>query len=202
MASTKTDNATRMNSISDTLTLGLVLVLVFGSLCLYLYTRIQQAEAKINLLEGLLLDIKMSSELTAYPDLQIPTPVVPSQQTLLRPFVDMNDEQQKVSVDVSDAQLSVTELTPLDSDVQAFDKAFDTVEELPNSSITPNASSVSPVSDPEQIGANYEAMTLKELQTLAKQRNLSGASSMRRAQIIQALRSSAQGSTEVTNTSS
>lgn len=202
MASTKTDNATRMNSISDTLTLGLVLVLVFGSLCLYLYTRIQQAEAKINLLEGLLLDIKMSSELTAYPDLQIPTPVVPSQQTLLRPFVDMNDEQQKVSVDVSDAQLTVTELTPLDSDVQAFDKAFDTVEELPNSSITPNASSVSPVSDPEQIGANYEAMTLKELQTLAKQRNLSGASSMRRAQIIQALRSSAQGSTEVTNTSS
>lgn len=177
-----------MNSISDTLTLGLVLVLVFGSLCLYLYTRIQQAEAKINLLEGLLLDIKMSSELTAYPDVYSPPPLPPStQSSLLRPFVDVDDEQEHGQADVSGTQLVVSELTPQDSDNLAFDQAVDTVQELGTDGSVSNAS----VSVPEskQIGANYEAMTLKELQALAKQRNITGASSMRRAQIIQALRS-------------
>ena len=36
-----------MTSLSDTLTVGLVLVLLFGSIALYLYTRLQQAEQKI-----------------------------------------------------------------------------------------------------------------------------------------------------------
>ena len=52
-----------MNNISDTLTIGLVLVLLFGSIALYLYTRIQQSEQKINLLESILLDLKMSNEI-------------------------------------------------------------------------------------------------------------------------------------------
>jgi hypothetical protein len=57
-----------MTSLSDTLTVGLVLVLLFGSIALYLYTRIQQAEQKISLLESILLDLKMSSEIKSYCD--------------------------------------------------------------------------------------------------------------------------------------
>jgi hypothetical protein len=58
-----------MTSLSDTLTVGLVLVLLFGSIALYLYTRLQQAEQKISLLESILLDLKMSAEIKSYSEL-------------------------------------------------------------------------------------------------------------------------------------
>jgi len=187
-----------MATISDTLTLGLILVLIFGSVCLYLFTRIQQSEAKINLLEGLLLDIKMSNELTSYPDV---APVYPAPNKPLaevRPFTDETDDASATADASAPAttpdnvsapapapaeqpsdNLFMSEATELDSDVQGFDQAFGTSEDLTESSL--------PVT---QVGANYEAMTLKELQSLAKQRNITGASSMRRAQIITALRTS------------
>ena len=58
-----------MTSLSDTLTVGFVLVLLFGSIALYLYTCIQQSEQKISLLESILLDLKMSAEFKSYTEL-------------------------------------------------------------------------------------------------------------------------------------
>ena len=58
-----------MTALSDILTVGLVLILLFGSIALYLYTRIQQAEQKISLLESILLDLKMSTEVKSYTEL-------------------------------------------------------------------------------------------------------------------------------------
>lgn len=49
--------------LSESLTLTLVILLVFGSACLYLYTRITQTEQKISLIESILLDLKMASDL-------------------------------------------------------------------------------------------------------------------------------------------
>ena len=60
-----------MSNFSDTLTVGLILLLVFGSVTIYLYTRIQQSEQKINLLETILLDIKVSNEIKLYSDLPV-----------------------------------------------------------------------------------------------------------------------------------
>ncbi|NBP58404.1 hypothetical protein EBU71_18100, partial [bacterium] len=58
-----------MTYLGDTLTVGLVLVLLFGSIALYLYTRIQQSEQKISLLESILLELKMASEVQSYTEL-------------------------------------------------------------------------------------------------------------------------------------
>jgi hypothetical protein len=55
--------------LSDTLTVALVLLLLVGSIVLYLYTCIQQSEQKINLLESILLDLKMSNEIKSYTEL-------------------------------------------------------------------------------------------------------------------------------------
>ena len=55
-----------ISGLSESLTLTLVLLLVFGSVCLYLYTRINQAEQKISLIESILLDLKMASDLRSY----------------------------------------------------------------------------------------------------------------------------------------
>lgn len=155
--------------MSDAITLGLVLILVFGSVCLYLYTRIQQAETKINLLESILLDLKMTNELKAYPSLPPPVPAgyvavgesVPA-------FVEEAPSQVKpyVDEDEKDSAPHVEEAAPA-LEVQAVS----------------NESGV-------KVSPNYEAMTLKELRDLAKEKKLHGTSSLKRSELIDALKQS------------
>lgn len=57
-----------MSYLSDTLTVGLILVLVFGSIALYLYTRVQQTEQKVSLLESIVLDLKLTGEIPSFSD--------------------------------------------------------------------------------------------------------------------------------------
>lgn len=52
-----------ISGLSESLTLTVILVLVFGSVSLYLYTRLTQTEQKISLIESILLDLKMASEM-------------------------------------------------------------------------------------------------------------------------------------------
>jgi hypothetical protein len=51
-----------ISSSSDTLTVGIILLLLFGAICFYLYSRIIQGEKKISLLENILLDLKVATE--------------------------------------------------------------------------------------------------------------------------------------------
>ena len=53
-----------MATISDTLTMGIVLAVILGSLFFYLYTRLLQVEKRISLTENILLDLKMATENT------------------------------------------------------------------------------------------------------------------------------------------
>ena len=69
-----------MSYLGDTLTVGLVLVLLFGSIALYLYTRIQQTEQKVSLLESIVLDLKLTGELPAFGE--FPSSSAPSSSLL------------------------------------------------------------------------------------------------------------------------
>jgi hypothetical protein len=51
-----------MNNLNDSLVVGVLLTVVFGAVCFYLYSRLTQNEKRVNLLENLLLDLKMSTE--------------------------------------------------------------------------------------------------------------------------------------------
>ena len=168
-----------MAGLNDTLTLGLILVLLFGAASLYLYTRIQQCEQKLNLVESILLDIKMSAELQGYPE-PPPLPlkrveVVPP-STKASPFVSM-DEQELYQGALDEA----LEAEPLDGDVEEITE------------VTPTASTApleQQESQPQQskVTTNFESMTLAELKGVAKQRGLSGISSMKRSQLLEALK--------------
>ena len=48
--------------INESLTIGLLLAVVFGGICFYLYTRVVYTEKRISLMENILLDIKMNQE--------------------------------------------------------------------------------------------------------------------------------------------
>lgn len=198
-----------MTSLSDTLTVGLVLVLLFGSIALYLYTRIQQAEQKISLLESILLDLKMSSEIKSYSEL-------PAAHTIQKtngftteqndmnytPFSE-DDEYESNDDDVYPGAV-VGSSSPLKGRSPA-PSVSGSVNDTNDNEVTEYKSIIADAvkvdneikDETSKVSANYEAMTLKELQTLAKTRGISGAGSMKKGAIIEALKTSDRSSGSV-----
>jgi hypothetical protein len=205
-----------MTSLSDTLTVGLVLVLLFGSIALYLYTRLQQAEQKISLLESILLDLKMSAEIKTYTELPASEEIkvhasdVSSSSSggnvaTYKPF----DEEETESTAVE-----VTEYTPLDEIVGTESKHSsrssspppshtDDADYAPGAVISGYkdvvASALTEVasSSPSSPSVSYEGMTIKELQALAKSRGISSANSMKKASLIEALKTSDKATSSI-----
>ena len=157
--------------MNDLLTVSLVLILLFGAVSLYIYTRIQQCEQKLNLVESILLDIKMSAELREYPDLPLKSESYsqvsqPSQVSLPSPLAAPFEEEETTGLDSSD--LSEPEALP---EATVINVAPEPVAKA-------------------SVSVNYESMTLAELKSLAKQRSITGSSSMKRSQILEALHTS------------
>lgn len=178
-----------MTYLSDTLTIGLVIILLFGSIVLYLYTCIQQSEQKISLLESILLDIKMSGEIKSYSELpaddhvhdsQTVTPSVAVVPVEVKEVKDESTEAYTPFEESSDdTVVDIENLEPIKEEhVDYHSVIADAVEE------TESNSSVSDKS------TQYESMTLKELQSLAKSRGITGAGSMKKNSIIEALKTS------------
>ena len=163
--------------LSDTLTIGLVLVLLFGSIALYLYTCIQQSEQKVSLLESILLDLKMSAEVKSYAELPMDTERHLDTERLVESSptpsneVDTANEESYAPFEEEDAEtLPAEEVIEIDDYKSAIAEA---VEEQPS-------------------GPNYETMSLKELQALAKSRNIVGVT--KKGPLIEALKASDRSS--------
>lgn len=189
----------RMTSLSDTLTVGLVLVLLFGSIALYLYTRIQQAEQKISLLESILLDLKMSAEIKSYSDLPAedfshrPREFSTEQTNTYQPFDedDANGDEDIYPGATVGSSSPVKSRSPTPS-VSGSVNDIDDNEVTQYKSVIADAvkDDIETKDETSKVSVNYESMTLKELQTLAKTRGISGAGSMKKNSIIEALKTS------------
>ena len=195
-----------MSSLSDTLTIGVVLVLLFGSIALYLYPRIQQAEQKVNLLESILLDVKMSAEIKSYSDLPADTeertppagpvshigPIHSAGPTEEYTMLDDLEKDQQANLEDSvylrmedtEGQTEVEELT---SDTPSAELA---AEELTSDSLASDSSDLLLHAAPLEKEVPYENMTLKDLQTLAKSRHITGVSTMKKGALVDALKAS------------
>jgi hypothetical protein len=182
---TKSLDHGRMTSLSDTLTVGFVLVLLFGSIALYLYTCIQQSEQKISLLESILLDLKMSAEFKSYTELpaehesaHVKAPVVAAKDDTEphhNAYVPFDDAASAEEEEENSTTIEVEELAPLS---QPSPKKSDSLAE----------SSVLDIV--QESVSNYETMSLKELQSLALTRGITGAKSMKKGPLQEALRTS------------
>jgi hypothetical protein len=169
--------------LSDTLTIGLVLVLLFGSIALYLYTCIQQSEQKVSLLESILLDLKMSAEVKSYAELPMDTE---------RPS---DTERHLVT------ERAVESVPAPSNEVDtAHEESYEPFEEedaetLPAEEvieIEDYKSAIAEAVEEQPSGPNYEAMSLKELQALAKSRNIVGVT--KKGPLIEALKTSDRSS--------
>ena len=145
-----------MTGLSDSITIGILLLLIFGAVSFYLYSRMSQTEKRLGLLENLLLTLKLSTEAS----LMGPDSVEPvSSPAPLNPE-DVDD----VHEDEYAAMLKATPSAPVVSDELA-------AEELLRSMHLEKKSSVD---------VNYESMSAKELKALVKERNLPGAPEKKR----------------------
>jgi hypothetical protein len=160
-----------MQGLNDSLTVGVVVTLVFGALFFYLYSRLVQNEKRVNLIESILLDLKMSADAN---------------------YTHGNED----SMDVEGVE-PISGPEPLDQadvDEDAYKQAL---EQVPTATSRTTASSQAPVLDVSgseatkggaKVQPNYASMTVKELKALAKQRGLSLSSNAGRKELTESLR--------------
>ena len=169
--------------LGDSLTVGIVLALIFGAVCFYLYSRMSQNEKRVGLLENLLLSLKMSTEASLFgPDMVEPTSSpAPLSSTDVEEVTEENYAEMLKGLGSPAAAAAAA---PAPAPVAA--SAAAAVEE--SVSDEKAAEELLRSLDTRKMDANYESMSLKELQTLAKQRGLAGSGQMRKRELIDALK--------------
>jgi len=162
-----------MNGLSDSLTVGLVLALVFGALVFYLYTRIGQIEKRVSLTENILLDLKMATENT---------------------LMAMSSGQGHVHTHEVERVEPISAPEPMPSEeVEEVNEEefYKTVLEQAQAKST-EAPVSTEVAQNTRVDANFEAMTLKELKDEAKRRGVKVGANPHKKDIIDALKRQGQ----------
>lgn len=173
---------------SDVLVIGIVFLLLVGSLFFYLYMYVQQVDQKASLLESILLDMKVSHEITSFSS-NNESPASSSAQSSSQGSSQgsaqgssNSDEQEKPYAPYSDdkaADDKVDEAVLLHSEELKPFQPADDLEELDAEELNDNNSPLEPL-------LNYDTMSLKELQSLAKAKGISG--TMKKNQLIETLK--------------
>jgi hypothetical protein len=177
-----------MSGLSDTLTVGLVLILLFGSACLYLYTRIQQSETKINLLESILLDLKMTNELKSYPPLPVPATTLSEAELSELPLPVSKPRSREASLGEGGVRPFSDDSDDLVAKIR-YDMEHSSEDDSEEEASSPqHVTETVKHEESLHVSPSYDSMTAKELHALAKQRNISGTSGLRRAQLIEMLK--------------
>ena len=179
-----------MNGLTDSLTIGIVLMLVFGSVCFYLYSRLVQSEKRVALMENILLDLKMSAEAGFMGHMQHSSEgednevnhveAVSSPSPLEQEDVDSSDEEFYKSV--------LEQATPSSSSSSSEVKELKEVKEVKEVKDLKEGKEVT-----GKLNTSYESMTVKELKAVVKQRGLTATSGAGRKELMDVLKKSEQG---------
>jgi len=186
----------RMSDFTDTLTVAFVIILLFGSIVIYLYTCIQQNSQKVSLLESILLDLKLSTEIQSYTELPAEVPADVKEE----PYTPFEEESAAVTCD-----------THVEPSLEEYSSAIDhAINEVKEDTITDviqpiELNEISDVIEAvhyDTTTVSYDAMTLKELHALGKTRGIAGSSTMKKAAIIDALKADDATQTQATGSNS
>ena len=162
--------------MNDALMIGIILTLVFGAVIFYLYNRLMMTERKISLFEGILTDIKIMMDAAPYSMTSGPSnsqmnefePTPEYLNAISGPFPLKEEEVDEV---VSEDTMEPTKSLMID--------------EIAGAQITAtNAINVT------KLSPDLDSMTLKELQALAKEKNLTIPTGTRRKGIIDLIKGS------------
>ena len=171
-----------MNGLSDALTIGLVLALVFGALFFYIYTRLGQVEKRVSLTENILLDLKIATEntimsMSAPPEGSPASASASRHEEQLRHELQQEHEQQQNEEQAPDEEFYK----------QVLQQAVVVPSDAPTATLDESQAST-------KVDVNYESMTLKELKALAKQRSVNVPASAHKKDVIDLLKRQNQSS--------
>lgn len=156
---------TRMALLNDSVTVGILLVMIFGSVSFYMYTRLVQNEKRVSLLENLLLSLKMNTEASFMGS-------------------DMFSGPETVNPVSAPSPLKEEDVDTIDEEKYA--EMLKGIPTEPASTSAPSDAEASPSEGPK-MNANYEAMTLKELQALGRQNGVA-VHGLKKKEIIDSLK--------------
>ena len=172
-----------MNGLSDALTIGLVLALVFGALFFYIYTRLGQVEKRVSLTENILLDLKIATENTIM-SMSAPPEGSPASASASAPH---HEEQLRHELQQEHEQQNEEQAPDEEFYKQVLQQAVLVPSDAPTATLDESQVST-------KVDVNYESMTLKELKALAKQRSVNVPASAHKKDVIDLLKRQNQSS--------
>lgn len=153
-------------SLSESATIGILLLLIFGAVSFYLYSRINYTEKRMGLMENMLLDIKMGLESMHKEEPEfVPEPVGaprPMESSEAEPLPEEETYYQSVLAQAGENEAAVTETEAEGTEVVHEEK---------------------PV-----VSVNYESMTKDDLIALAEKRGAKVGKRPGRKDLIAALK--------------
>ena len=192
--------------MNDAIMIGIILTLVFGAIIFYLYNRLSMTERKMGLVEGVLTDLKIMMDSAPFAvglqndhshssSMQEFEPTPEFLNAISGPFALKEDEVEDVAVTEEEYKQAMD--MPMDKTMPLTETPYKSlqIDELAGVPVTAtNTISVT------KLSPDLDTMTLKELQTLAKQKGLTVASGSRRKAIIDMLKGSDDSSEAVQGT--
>lgn len=171
-----------MNGLSDSLTVGLVLALIFGALVFYLYTRIGQIEKRVSLTENILLDLKMATENTLMA-MASPPPMHAYAHT---------HEVERVEPISGPEPVEKEEIEEVNEE-DFYKSVLEQAQTQTKTEVPVQHEGIQGI----KLDANYEAMTLRELKEEAKRRGVKVGANSHKKDIIDALKRQGQSQVSV-----
>jgi len=192
-----------MSFISESLTIGLLLTLVFGALFFYIYSRVTYVEKRIGLMENILLDIKVGQE-------QMPSHVLPQvppnvrfqevahmPQPMPQPMPHMPPPMPHIPPPMHHTpahveEVKVDEIQDSSQEVYAsvLEDAHRSTGEFMPEDITIEPAPSDSSDSLARVTVNYESLTKDELVEIAKQKGLRTGNRPGREKLIQLIRKS------------
>lgn len=195
-----------MSYLGDTLTVGLILILLFGSIALYLYTRIQQTEQKVSLLESIVLDLKLTGEIQGFSDLphdsgshlHSSSKNTSNGDSASLDVMDMvrvstpskKEETSYKSFDEEESSDSSVMLQPFESDDLESVGGLETSRGLESSRELESVEVLEPRLEEVSVSplSEYDHMTMKEIQSLIRSRGLVAEKGAKKSALIETLK--------------
>lgn len=174
-----------MTAISDAVVIGIVLGLVFAAVSYYLYSRVGQLERKVNLLENIMLDLKVTTEHTLLSATEPPEPAAPKAVSQPAPVEDLSEPIETYREVIAQANAESTQEQIGTLSEQDARNVF--VESVSRGRAQPSGT-VQVERESSGMSVNYEAMTYKELVQLCKQKAIQGTRNKSKAELIDLLR--------------
>lgn len=157
-------------SLSESATIAILLLLIFGAVSFYLYSRVNYTEKRMSLMENMLLDIKMGLDSMNKEEPEYTPEPVGAPRPMDTEEAEVLPEEEKYYKEV----------------LQAADTQPEMELAAPTTSSAANPSSSS--SSSASVSVNYESMTKDDLIALAEKRGLKLGKRPGRKDLIAALR--------------